>query len=138
MVHNKQYSQATFIILFVSAMILPMGCYKPLLDQPSVLQKEAESIVLNAQISIMVLDNVGQPVPGADVTLANAAKCFQQQKATNIDGMALYDNLSEDSQYTLIIEASGYHSLVKSHLEVKSHRNINIKVIMSPNSSIEL
>jgi hypothetical protein len=86
------------------------------------------------QIAGKVLDEKGQPIPGASVTVSSKALQGDRGTATDLDGAFLVPFLPPASDYQVKVEAVGFNKVVQSNISVQLGSTTTLNVALTSGS----
>ena len=86
------------------------------------------------QIAGKVLDDKGQPIPGASVTVNSKALQGDRGTATDLDGAFLVPFLPPASDYQVKVEAVGFNKVVQSNVGVQLGSTTTLNVALTSGS----
>ena len=98
----RRLSLGALLLLFAAAVALPWAAQNP--------------VQTMGRIQVTVLDEAGQPFPGAIVTLSDPGIQKPVSLQTNIKGIVEFPNLVIGKEYAILISAPGYSKILDPHL----------------------
>lgn len=89
--------------------------------------------VYHGRIEGLVTDQTGAAVPGATLTLLNAATGVKTVRQSNSTGVYLFDFLNPGT-YSLTVDVSGFSTFVQENIRVQASSDITVNPSLKPGS----
>src|SRR5215216_956017 len=82
-------------------------------------------------IEVVVLDQGGLPIPGANVVASAADSVTKRDAVTDADGRALLVGLAPSAQYVVSTELSGFRPTRNENVLVRSGQTVSLKISLA-------
>ena len=89
-------------------------------------------------LDIKVIDNNGDALPGATITVTNESNATNRSGVTNEKGMAHMRQLNPATDYVITAVMSGFGTVKREGIRVSIDQTFNVDIKMTPNMSEEL